>query len=50
MENIHILEKKYNKGEKIMKKIGRSIIFGVLCFTLSFAITIQLKVSKSSES
>ena len=33
-----------------MKKIGRSIIFGVLCFTLSFAITIQLKVSKSSES
>ncbi len=33
-----------------MKKIGKPIIFGILCFILSFAITVQLKVTNTSES
>lgn len=33
-----------------MKKIGKSIIFGIVCLILSFAITVQLKVTNTSES
>lgn len=33
-----------------MKKIGKSIIFGIICLILSFAITVQLKVTNTSES
>lgn len=33
-----------------MKKLGTPIIFGILCFILSFAITVQLKVTNTSES
>lgn len=33
-----------------MKKISTPIIFGILCLILSFAITVQLKVTNTSES
>ena len=33
-----------------MKKIGKPIIFGIVCLILSFAITVQLKVTNTSES
>lgn len=33
-----------------MKKLSTPIIFGILCLILSFAITIQLKVTNTSES
>lgn len=33
-----------------MKKIGKSMIFGILCILLSFAITMQFRFSNSSES
>lgn len=33
-----------------MKKIGKPIIFGILCLILSFAVTVQLKVTNTSES
>lgn len=33
-----------------MKKLGTPVIFGILCLILSFIITIQLKVTNTSES
>lgn len=33
-----------------MKKISAPIIFGILCLLLSFAITVQLKITNTSES
>lgn len=33
-----------------MKKFAKPMIFGIICFILSFAITIQLKVTNTSES
>lgn len=33
-----------------MKKFGKALVFGILCLILTFAITIQLRVSSLSES
>ena len=33
-----------------MKKFGKSLVFGILCLILTFAITVQLRVSSLSES
>lgn len=33
-----------------MKKIGKALVFGILCLILTFAITVQLRVSSLSES
>ena len=38
-----------NKGE-YMKKFGKALVFGILCLILTFAITVQLRVSSLSES
>lgn len=33
-----------------MKKLGKALVFGILCLILTFAITVQLRVSSLSES
>ena len=33
-----------------MKKFGKALVFGILCLILTFAITVQLRVSSLSES
>ena len=33
-----------------MKKFGKTLVFGILCLILTFAITVQLIVSSLSES
>ena len=43
-----MLEEKY-KGE-YMKRFGKALVFGILCLILTFAITVQLRVSSLSES
>ena len=33
-----------------MKKISKPLIFGIICFLLSFAITVQVRITSTSNS